>query len=119
MTAKKRISRSPAGKNDGKVSQVHAGSNAKSKKNDGKYTLWRSNEDIEKFEKLKRYLKDVYGQDRYNTDSQIYKELPDLYLNAVKKDVQLQHQVDDLTAKLATLEDLRTSFCRIFEICEA
>ncbi|MCK5030132.1 MAG: hypothetical protein KAR64_01570 [Thermoplasmatales archaeon] len=117
MTAKK-VDQDPGPiKNDGKVSQIHAGSNAKSKKNAVKYTLWRSKEDVAKIEKLKNFLNDKSARS-FNTDSQIYKELPDLYLNAVKKNVQLQRQVDELTAKLATLEDLRTSFCRIFEICE-
>lgn len=39
MTAKKKTSNLAAGKNDGKVSQIHAGPNAKSKKNAVKYTL--------------------------------------------------------------------------------
>jgi ribosome-associated translation inhibitor RaiA len=100
MTAKKVISRSSA------------------EKNAVKYTLWRSKEDIEKIEKLKRYLNDKSSRS-FNTDSQIYKELPDLYLNAVKKVSDHQLAIDELTAKLDQLEDLRTSFCRIFEICEA
>jgi len=114
MTAKKEISKTGPAKNDGKGKQDLA---ARSQKMTAKYTLWRSKEDVAKIEKLKNFLNDKSARS-FNTDSQIYKELPDLYLNAVKKDVQLQRQVDDLTAKLATLEDLRTSFCRIFEICE-
>ena len=118
MTAKKVISRSSAEKNDGNDSQILTISCSKSKKNAVKYTLWRSSQDIEKIEKLKRNLKDVYGQDRYNTDSEIYKKLPELYQNAVKKVYDQQLAIDELTAKLDQLEDLRASFCRIFEICE-
>ena len=118
MTAKKEISRSSAEKIDGNDSQICKQDLAKCKKNAVKYTLWRKKEDIEKIEKLRKELQHRFFALSFNTDSEIYKKLPDLYQNAVKKNVQLQRQVDDLTAKLATLEDLRTAFCRIFEICE-
>ena len=118
MTAKKKISQEPAGKNDGNVSQIHAGSNAISKKNAVKYTLWRKKEDIAKIEELRDHLQKKYFGISFNTDSEIYKKLPDLYLNAVKRNHELINQVDDLTAKLDELEDLRSSFCRIFELCE-
>ncbi|GAG80238.1 unnamed protein product, partial [marine sediment metagenome] len=89
----------------------------RSQKMTAKYTLWRSKEDVAKIEKLKHFLNDKSARS-FNTDSQIYKELPDLYLNAVKKVSDQQLAIDELTAKLDQLEDLRTSFCRIFEICE-
>ncbi len=118
MTAKKKISRNGPIKNDGNDSQICAGSNAKCKKNAVKYTLWRKKEDIEKIEKLRDHLQKKYFGISFNTDSEIYKKLPDLYLNAVKRNLELINQVDDLTAKLDELEDLRASFCRIFELCE-
>ena len=114
MTAKKEISRSSAEKNDGKKG---SDDQLQGDKLTAKYTLWRSKEDIEKIKKLKRYLNDKSARS-FNTDSQIYKELPDLYLNAVKKVSDQQLAIDELTAKLDQLEDLRTSFCRIFELCK-
>jgi hypothetical protein len=123
MTAKKTISRSRHSKNDGK--QILTSSCNKSKTNAVKYTLWRTPEDIKNLEKLRHHLKNnlVYSKfvnhnSTWNTDSGIYKNLPDLYLNAVKKVSDQQLAIDELTAKLDELEDLRTSFCRIFEICE-
>jgi len=87
---------------------------------DVKYTFVRSKDDIAKLEKLRQHLKQEhpYSLKTFNTDSEIYREMPDLYLNAVKKNQDLQLAIDELTAKLDQLEDLRTSFCRIFEICE-
>lgn len=114
MTAKKEISKTGPVKNDGKGKQDLA---TRSQKMTAKYTLWRSKEDVAKIEKLKNFLNDKSARS-FNTDSQIYKELPDLYLNAVKKVSDRQLAIDELTAKLDQLEDLRTSFCRIFEICK-
>ncbi len=114
MTAKKKTSNLAAGKNDGKKG---SGDQLQHNKMTAKYTLWRSKEDVAKIEKLKNFLNDKSARS-FNTDSQIYKELPDLYLNAVKKVSDQQLAINELTAKLDQLEDLRTSFCRIFEICE-
>ena len=118
MTAKKKISRNPAGKNDGNDSQILTSCSNKSKQNAVKYTLWRKKEDIEKIKKLRDHLQKKYFGISFNTDSEIYKKLPDLYLNAVKKIHDQDLAIDELTAKLDELEDLRTSFCRIFELCE-
>ena len=117
MTAKKRISRSSAGNNDGKKNTMENRFNSKNK-NAVKYTIWRSKEDIEKLERVRKHLQSKYYYKSYKADSKIYKELPDLYLNAVKKCNDHQLAIDDLTAKLDQLEDLRASFCRIFELCE-
>ena len=82
-----------------------------------KYTIVRKQPDIELLEKLRRILKDNYGQTRYNTDAEIYRDLPMLYLDAVKQGRDLDHQVEVLTAELAQLEELRSCFCRILELC--
>ena len=118
MTAKKKKSRNGPVKNDGNDSQIQTSSSNNSKKNAVKYTLWRKKEDIEKIKKLRDHLQKKYFGISFNTDSEIYKKLPDLYLNAVKRNHELINQVDVLTAKLDELEDLRASFCRIFELCE-
>jgi len=115
MTVKKRISEVPAGKNDGKKGP---GDQLQNDKMTVKYTFERSKEDIENLEKLRIHLKSKFWNKSYNTDSEIYRNLPDLYLNAVKKNQDQDLAIDELTAKLDQLEDLRTSFCRIFEICE-
>jgi ribosome-associated translation inhibitor RaiA len=90
-----------------------------------KYTFERTKEDITKLEKVRKFLKNNYGQigshfwqETWHTDSQIYRNLPDLFLNAVKEKQDLQLAIDELTAKLAELEDLRTMIRRIFEICK-
>ena len=120
MTSKKKISRSPAGKNNGKKGpgdqQLHSKKTAKPI--DVKYTFVRSKDDIAKLEKLRQCLKqEHHSLKRFNTDSEIYREMPDLYFNAVKRIDDQQLEVDQLTAKLDVLEDLRACFCRIFKIC--
>ena len=120
MTAKKKTAENGPSKNDGNDSQICKQDLAKSKKNAVKYTLWRSKEDIENIAKVRRDLisNTVFYNRSLKTDSEIYKKLPDLYLNAVKKNLELINQVNELTAKLDELEDLRACFCRIFELCE-
>ena len=115
MTAKKEISQGKKSKNNGKKGHVEILQNDKMTV---KYTFERSKEDIENLEKLRNYLKRVFWNKTWNTDSEIYRDLPDLYLNAVKKKEDLGLAIDELTAKLDELEDLRTSFRRIFKICE-
>lgn len=113
MTAKKVISRSSAEKNDGKKGPNDQLPGAKLTV---KYTFDRSKEDIENLEKLRQHLRSEFYKS-YNADSKIYRDLPKLYLNAVKKSQDLELDINELTAKLDELEDLRASFCRIFEIC--
>lgn len=85
------------------------------KKLPSKYTIVRTREDVNQLEKMRRILKDIYGQSRYNTDSEIYRDLPQLYLIAVKEAHDQQLANEELTAKLVQLEDLRTLICRISE----
>jgi len=103
MTANKKDIRAPAGKKDGdKLAAVPSCCNNST----AKYTFERSKEDISTIRKLRRILKDVYGNFRFNTDSEIYRDLPDLYFNAVKT-------IDD-----QQLDVLKDAFCRIMEICK-
>jgi ribosome-associated translation inhibitor RaiA len=103
---------------DGKKGHVDQLQNSKSTV---KYTFERTKKDIENLEKVRRHLKSNYFHGSYsksfNTDSEIYRELPNIYLNAVKEKQDLQLAIDELTAKLDQLEDLRSCFCRIFELC--
>ncbi len=85
---------------------------------EGKYTLWRSKEDVKNIDRIRESLDTEFDNKSWVSDSKVYKALPDLYLNAVKKIEDLDHQVDVLTAKLGQLEDLRTHVCRIIEICK-
>ena len=115
MTVKKETSDLAAGKSNGKSAP---GQDLQHNKSTVKYTFERSKQDIKKLDELRQHLKSEFHYKSYNTDSEIYRDLPDLYFNAVKKYQDLDHQVDVLTVKLDELEDLRASFCRIFEICE-
>jgi hypothetical protein len=80
-----------------------------------KYTIERTQEDINNINKIRKYLE--LNNNGYNksfkSDSKIYRELPVLFLNAVKRIDQLQLAIDELTAKMEDLEDLRSCFCRI------
>ena len=120
-------------RNDGKKKAISPGSGRGQRKSNGKkadvgsrqqrkttakYTIVRNNQDIEQLEKLRRILKDVYGHSRYNTDAEIYRDLPQLYLDAVKKGLDVELINEELTAKLDQLEDLRSSICRILEFCK-
>lgn len=122
MTSKKKISRTGPAKNNGKRGPDDQLQHNKTtaKPIDVKYTFVRSKGDIAKLEKLRQYLKQEHQHSlkRFNTDSEIYREMPDLYFNAVKTIADQQLELDQLTAKLDVLEDLRTCFCRIFEICD-
>lgn len=105
--------------NSGKKTSRNRGK--KSEKDEVKYTFWRNKEDLKKLEELRKVLKaeriTIVGFYNFNTDSEIYRRLPDLYLNAVKTIGELHVAIDELTAKNRRLEDLRMHFCRIFEIC--
>lgn len=114
MTANKKDIGVPAGKNDGKKG---LNDQLQHNKTTVKYTFERTKEDIKNLEKLRQHLRSEFYKS-YNTDSEIYRDLPKLYLNAVKKNQDLDLAIDELTAKLDHLEDLRTSICRIFKICE-
>ena len=114
MPSKKEISKTGPLNNNGKRGP---GNQLQHGKSTVKYTFERSKEDIKNLEKLRNHLKNKFHYKSYNTDSEIYRDMPELYLNAVKENQDLDHTIDELTAKLDQLEDLRTSFCRIFEIC--
>ena len=115
MPSKKETSKTGPLNNNGKEGH---GAVLQELKTTVKYTFERSKEDIKNLEKLRNHLKSEFHYKSYNTDSEIYRDMPDLYLNAVKENQDLELAIDELTAKLDVLEDLRTSFCRIFEICE-
>jgi len=122
-------------KNDGKKKQRSTGSRTLGGKKDGKkclgdqlqdgkltvkYTFERTKEDVENIEKLRKHLQNnqCSSWKSYNMDSEIYRDLPGLYFDAVNHVQQLDLQVDELTAKLQQLDVLKGAFCRIFEICK-
>lgn len=116
-TKKSHRSRTPAGKKDGIVGPADQLANGKTT---AKYTFERTKEDVENIEKLRKHLQNnqCSSWKSYNTDSEIYRDLPDLYFDAVNHVQQLDLQVEELTAKLDQLQQLRSSFCRIIEICK-
>lgn len=85
-------------------------------KNNHKYTINRSDSDIKIINKLRDYLQSNNNNKTFNTDSEIYRDLPFLFLNAVKTIDQLQLQINKLTAEVEKFEDLRANICRIMEI---
>ena len=115
MTAKKKTSKTGPAKKDGKKGP---GDQLQNGKLTVKYTFERTKEDVENIERVRRHLNTMFSSKYQKADSKIYRDLPDLYLNAVKKQQELQLAIDELTAKLGQLEDLRTSFCRILELCD-
>ena len=115
MTVKKKISKTGPAKNDGKKGP---GDQLQQDKMTVKYTFERTKEDVENIERVRRSLNTKFFSKYQKADSKIYRDLPDLYLNAVKREQDLQLVIDELTAKLRQLEDLRTSFCRILELCD-
>lgn len=117
MTSKKRISpigpSQKDGKNSNQVDQLQH-------KTTVKYTIERTSEDIKKLDKIRKYLEQNNNGfiSSLKSDSKIYRCLPDLFLNAVKQNQDLQLAIDELKAKTQDLEDLKTCFCRINEICK-
>ena len=89
-----------------------------SSKKPSKYTIVRTQQDIHELEKLREVLRENSGHSRYNTDAEIYRDLPRLYHDAVERASAADHQVSVLTAELAQLDELRRCFCRIIELCK-
>lgn len=82
-----------------------------------RYTFDRDKTDLKNLNKLRDHLNDVFSNKSWISDSKIYRDLPNLYLNAVDSIKGLDHQVAELTAKLAEMDEIRTAFCSIFELC--
>ena len=110
-------SRHGPGKINGKRQRPASSTSAKLTVKDTKYTIVRSKQDIAELEKIRKMLCEKWPGRSLKTDSEIYRILPTEYQNAVERIRVLDHQVDELTVKLVQLEDLRSSFCRILELC--
>lgn len=85
-----------------------------------KYTLNRTNEDLQNLEKLRRCLQSELNMDFYNnfiTDSAIYKKLPDLYMGSIKKITEQDLTIQQLTARVNELDRLRMHISSALEIC--
>ena len=95
--------------------------NPKKKKDKVKYTIWRDQKDIKKLNLVREQLRsssDIDTFQNFNTDSEIYRKLPDLWLNAVKKNNDQDLVIEELTAKLDKLQQLQDYICRIIEFCD-
>jgi hypothetical protein len=110
-------SRHGPGKINGKRRPPVSSTSPKLTVKDTKYTIVRSRQDIAELEKIREMLCEKWPGRSLKTDSEIYRILPNEYQNAVERIRVLDHQVDELTVKLVQLEDLRSSFCRILELC--
>jgi predicted nucleic acid-binding Zn-ribbon protein len=104
-------------KSNGKKARPASSTSAKMTAKDTKYTIVRSKQDIVELEKIRKMLCEKWPGRSLKTDSAVYRILPTEYQNAVERIRELDHQVDELTVKLVQLEDLRSSFCRILELC--
>lgn len=82
-----------------------------------KYTIIRDKNDIKKIDQVRKILKEKY-QIIFKKDAKIYRELPNLYINAVKKLHDQDLAIEELTAKLNELQQLKDHFCRIIEMCK-
>jgi len=102
---------------DGKRRPPASSTSAKMTVKDTKYTIIRSKQDIANLNKVRKMFCEKWPGRSLKTDSEIYRILPNEYQNAVERTRELDHLVDELTAKLVQLEDLRASFCRILELC--
>jgi hypothetical protein len=102
---------------DGKRQRPVSSTSSQSTVKDTKYTIARSKQDIAELDKVRKMFCEKWPGRSLKTDSEVYRILPNEYQNAVERTRELDHQVDDLKAKLVQLEDLRSSFCRILELC--
>jgi hypothetical protein len=103
---------------DGKRRPPASSTSPKLTVKDTKYTIIRSKEDIAELDKVKKIFWENGVNSKLKTDSEIYRMLPYEFEKAVKRVIELDHQVDELTVKLVQLEDLRDHICRILELCK-
>jgi len=85
-------------------------------KKQSNYTIKRNQDDIKKIEKVRKHLKNECGPNSFNTDAEIYRELPYLYLNAVRTITDQDLVIAELQSKVAILDRARGLFCSLFEI---
>lgn len=86
------------------------------KKDETKYAILRSKEDIKKLKEVKDLLNEE--KEFYVTDSSVYRDLPDLYLFAVKTTDQLRREIQDLTAKVEDYGRLQEHINGILDFCK-
>lgn len=80
-----------------------------------KYTIERSKDDIKNLHETIGIL-EYYFSKSYNTDAQIYRDLPKLTVKLDDIAQDLRKANDKLTVKLQELQDLKSSICRIIDI---
>ena len=110
-------SRHGPGKKDGKRRPLVSSTSPKLTVKDTKYTIVRSKQDIAELDKVRKIFWENGVNLSLKTDAEVYRVLPKEFQVAVKRVQDLDHQVEELTVKLVQLEDLRSSFCRILELC--
>ena len=74
------------------------------KKEISRYTINRSSQDLQTLRKLRKHLQLVFPNKSFRTDAELYRLLPEIYLNAVKRIADLDLQIDQLQSYKAQLE---------------
>lgn len=114
MTVKKKISPNGPMNNDGKKG---TGDQLQRNNMTVKYTFERTKEDVDNLHEVKGIF-EFYLHKTYNADAKMYRDFPKLTAILEKKVQDLDVANEQMTAKLEQLEDLRSSVCRILEICK-
>jgi len=112
LTVNKKISNKNQAKNNGKNGQSGA---AAKQKLTVKYTITRTQEDIKRFQELKKYLQGEYYYKNYNTDSEIYRDLPVLFFELLDKVGKKNQIINKYERQIEELETLRNNIEEILE----
>jgi len=81
-----------------------------------KYTFQRDQDHLKDLERVRSCLR-VETNKNFKTDSSIYRELPLLFLDAVKEKHELELTINKLNAELDHLKQLQTHIAYIVDLC--
>lgn len=87
-------------------------------KDETKYTIRRTKEDIDNINKVRKYLKSAHSNYKFTFDSEIYRKLPLMFLNAINR-IELQKKlIHEMKAQIKLLNELQDSVNHVLEICK-
>lgn len=94
------------------------------KKIKSNYTIKRNEQDLENINIVKTFLKNCvdhrilqfnFQYNSFNTDSETYRALPQLFMNTVKTIVDQDILINELQSKEADLVEIRRTFCSLLD----